>query len=119
MKPCTAEVTCEVISGLNLRFQQHCQSHHVFGCTFAAASSVCGSDIISLILSVLEIKMVSGRLGLKVSQKRPVILVKKSDFPHIHSRAMWFSRCWLPVFTMDLSLSRVIVILAHQALLLS
>lgn len=59
-------------------------------------TSVCRSDIISLILSVLEIKMVSGRRGLKVSQKPLIILVKLShqnSFPHIHPRAMWSDWC--------------------------
>lgn len=79
-----------------LQLQQFCQSHHVFGCTFAAASSVCRSDIVSLVLSVLGGKMVSGSHGLQLSQKLLVILVKLNNFPHIHSRAMWFNRCPLP-----------------------
>lgn len=82
-----------------MQLQQYCQSRRVFGCTVAAASSVCRSDITSLILSVLGRKMVSGRPGLKVSHKPLVILVKLShqnNFPHIHSRAMRFNWCQLP-----------------------
>lgn len=40
--------------------------------------------------------MVSGRRGLKVSQKPLIILVKLShqnSFPHIHPRAMWSDWC--------------------------
>lgn len=80
-----------------------------------------------LILSVLEIKMVSGGHGLKVPHKLLVILVKLShqnNVPHIHSRAMWFNWCRLPrdaqpAFNMDPSLSRVVLILTTSATVIS
>lgn len=104
MKTHTAAVTCEDIFHLNLRLvlqrPQCYPSHHVFGCIFFfyTAASFCMQVRYPPIAHSFcpGNKNVSGRHGLKVSQKPLIILVKLShqnNFSRIRSRAMWFDWC--------------------------
>lgn len=131
MKTHTAAVTCEDIFHLNLRLvlqrPQCYPSHHVFGCIFPDTQlhlSVCRSDILlSLILSVLEIKMCLA--GMASRSLRNLLSFLSSCRTRTTSLAFAQEQCgstgastmWVqfPVLDMEPSLSCLILVLSTSA----
>lgn len=134
MKARTAAVTCEDIFHLNLRpelvlqLQQCYQSLHASACICPDTQlhlSVCRSDILSLILSVLEIKMCLA--GMASRSLRNLLSFLSSCCTRTTSLTFAQEQCgstgastmWMhnlfPVFDMEPSLGCLILVLSTSA----